>query len=162
MGRGRRIALWLIRPTSSASLRAQAKSRDPSRDITTRRANHPNPVQPLDDISCPGRGAAFTLLRRAGIHTCGRDVMGPGSAEHHAATRRSAPRPGHERTRASARRLSQRAENPRPRTNALVETLQVIFFVRRMDVVVVEPKTHQHGVETERALEIRDDRDRGA
>src|ERR1700738_4366724 len=63
---------------------------------------------------------------------------------------------------ASARRLRQRRKNPRPRTNALVKTLQVIFFVRRMDVVVVEPKTHQHGVETERALEIRDDRDRGA
>jgi hypothetical protein len=46
-----------------------------------------------------------TLLRRAGTHTCGPYVMGPGSAEHHAATRRSAPRPGHERTRASARRM---------------------------------------------------------
>src|SRR5260221_1964223 len=63
---------------------------------------------------------------------------------------------------ASPRRVGQRAENPRPRTNALVETLQVILFVRRMDVVVVEPKTHQHGVETERPLEIRDDRDRDA
>jgi hypothetical protein len=114
------------------------------------------------DASCPGRGAAFTLLRRAGTHTCGRYVMGPGSAEHHAAARRSAPRPGHERTRASARRVGQRAENPRPRTNALVKTLQVVFFVRRMDVVVVETKADQHGVETERALEIRDDRDRGA
>src|SRR5712672_2666951 len=60
------------------------------------------------------------------------------------------------------RRVGQRRKYPRPRTNALVKTLQVIFFVRRMDVVVVEPKTHQHRIETERALEIRDDRDRGA
>jgi hypothetical protein len=124
-----------------------------------------------DGISCPGRGAAFSRRCEASSgHAAplSRDpylrslCLGPGSAEHHAATRRIAPRPGHELTRASARRLRQRAENPRPRANALVETLQVVFFVRRMDVVVVEPKTHQHGVETERALEIRDDRDRGA
>src|ERR1700687_5794994 len=66
------------------------------------------------------------------------------------------------RYRSSARRVSQRSENSRPRTNALVEALQVVFFVRRMDVVVVQTTTHQHRVETERALEIRHDRDRGA
>jgi hypothetical protein len=60
------------------------------------------------------------------------------------------------------RRLRQRGENPRPRTNTLVETLEVVFFVRRMDVVVVEPKTDQHGIEAERALEIGNDRDRCA
>src|SRR5712671_4092160 len=60
------------------------------------------------------------------------------------------------------RRVGQRSQNSRPRTNALVEALQVVFFVRRMDVVVVQTEAHQHRVETERALEIRHDRDRGA
>jgi len=41
-----------------------------------------------------------------------------------------------------------------------VKTLQVVLLVRRMDVVVVEAEAHQHGIEAERALEIRDDRDR--
>ena len=59
-------------------------------------------------------------------------------------------------------RVRERGENSRPRTNALVEALQVVFFVRRMDVVVVQAEADQHGIETERALEIRHDRDRCA
>src|ERR1700676_3706542 len=62
----------------------------------------------------------------------------------------------------SLRRVREGAENSRPRADALVETLQVVFFVRRMDVVVVQAKAHQHRVEPERALEVGDDRDRCA
>src|SRR5258708_3218650 len=60
------------------------------------------------------------------------------------------------------RRLGERSQNSRPRTDALVKALQVVFFVRRVDVVVVQSKTHQHGIEPKRALEIRNDRDRCA
>src|SRR5882724_10449673 len=60
------------------------------------------------------------------------------------------------------RRVRQRCENSRPRTNALVKTPEIVFFVRRMDVVVFQTETDEHGIETEGALEIRDDRDRRA
>src|SRR6476620_4711188 len=62
----------------------------------------------------------------------------------------------------SARRLRERAQDSRPGADALVEALQVVLLVRRMDVVVVEAEADQEAVEAERALEIRDDRDRGA
>src|SRR6476660_1441132 len=62
----------------------------------------------------------------------------------------------------SLRLIRERAQNPRPGADALVETLEVILLVRRMDVVVVEAEADQEAVEAERALEIRDDRDRGA
>src|SRR5215213_11869899 len=68
----------------------------------------------------------------------------------------------HPTATASPLRLGERAEDPRPGADALVKTFQVILLVRRMDVVVVEPKPYQHGVEAEGALEIGDDRDRGA
>ena len=38
-----------IAPCGPASSRAQAKSFDPHRDKTTRRANHPKPVQPVSE-----------------------------------------------------------------------------------------------------------------
>src|SRR4051812_39393298 len=59
-------------------------------------------------------------------------------------------------------RFRERSQNPRPGADALVEALEVILLVRRMDVVVVETEADQQAVEAERALEIRDDRDRGA
>src|SRR6476619_2217682 len=62
----------------------------------------------------------------------------------------------------SARHLGERRQNPRPRADAFVKAFEVVFLVRRMDVIVVEAKADQHGVEAERALEIGDDRDRGA
>ena len=62
--------------------------------------------------------------------------------------------------RLSLRRLREGRENSRPGADALVEALQVVFLVRRMDVVVVEAEADQHGVEAERALEIGHDRDR--
>src|SRR6266540_1279119 len=58
-------------------------------------------------------------------------------------------------------RLRERAQDPRPGADALVIALEIVLLVRRMDVVVVEAEADQHGVEAERALEIRDDRDRG-
>src|SRR3954464_3532361 len=60
------------------------------------------------------------------------------------------------------RRFRERRKNPRPGADALVEALEVVLLVRRMDVVVVEAEADQHGVEAERALEIRHDRDRAA
>src|SRR6476660_7257575 len=62
----------------------------------------------------------------------------------------------------SLRLIRERAQNPRPGADALVETLEVILLVRRLDVVVVETEADEEAVEAERALEIRDDRDRGA
>src|SRR5258707_8110092 len=38
----------------------------------------------------------------------------------------------------SPRRVRECAENPRPRADAFVKTPQVVFFVRRVNVVVVE------------------------
>src|SRR5882757_5479566 len=64
--------------------------------------------------------------------------------------------------RAPLLRLRERAQNPRPGADALVEALEVVLLVRRMDVVVVEAEANQQAVEAERLLEIRDDRDRGA
>src|SRR6267378_7219337 len=61
-----------------------------------------------------------------------------------------------------ARRVGQGRKNPRPRTNALLKTLQVVFFVRGMDIVVVQTEADQHRIETEGALEVGDDRDRCA
>src|SRR6478752_10855339 len=60
------------------------------------------------------------------------------------------------------RRLRERSQNPCPGADALVKTLEVVLLVRRMDVVVVETEANEKAVEAERALEIRDDRDRGA
>src|ERR1700675_2275089 len=62
----------------------------------------------------------------------------------------------------SARRLRERGEYPRPRADALVKTLAVVFFARRMSLVVVERQSHQQGIDPERALEIGDDRSRAA
>src|SRR4051795_6084600 len=59
-------------------------------------------------------------------------------------------------------RLRERAQNSRPGADALVEALEVVLLVRRMDVVVVEAEANRQAVEAERLLEIRDDRDRGA
>src|ERR1700732_1116603 len=59
------------------------------------------------------------------------------------------------------RQFRKLCKNPRPGADALVKALEVVLLVRRMDVVVVETKAHQHGIEAERAFEIRDDRDRG-
>src|SRR6185369_16684242 len=59
-------------------------------------------------------------------------------------------------------RLRERAQDPRPGADALVEALEVVLLVRRMNVVVVETEADQQAVEAERTLEIRDDRDRGA
>src|SRR6185503_20126659 len=59
-------------------------------------------------------------------------------------------------------RLRERSQNPRPGADALVEALEVVLLVRRMDVVVVETEADQQTVEAEGLLEIRDDRDRGA
>src|ERR1700761_2980465 len=56
----------------------------------------------------------------------------------------------------------QRGENSRPGANAFVEAPEVVFFVRRVNIVVVERKAYEQGVEAERTLEIRDDRYRGA
>jgi hypothetical protein len=61
-------------------------------------------------LSCPGRGAAFSRRCEASSgHAApqSRDpdvaAMGPGSAVHHAALRRAAPRPGHESPSADPR-----------------------------------------------------------
>src|SRR3954470_22317338 len=61
-----------------------------------------------------------------------------------------------------SRRLRQRREDARPGADALVEAFQVVLFVRRMDVVVVEAKADQQAVEAECSLEVGNDRDRCA
>ena len=58
--------------------------------------------------------------------------------------------------------LAQRGENPRPGARAFVERAALVFFVRRMDRVVVEAETHHQAVHAEFALEGADDRDRAA
>src|ERR1700758_661973 len=60
------------------------------------------------------------------------------------------------------RQLGERGKNARPGADALVEALQVVLLVRRMDVVVFEPEADQERLEPQRLLEIGDDRDRGA
>src|SRR5579872_5730106 len=49
--------------------------------------------------------------------------------------------------------LCERGENACPRANPLVKAPQVVFLVRRMDIVVVECKAHQKRVQTEHPLE---------
>jgi hypothetical protein len=49
-----------------------------------------------------------------------------------------------------------------PGADALVIARQVVLFVRRMDVVVVETEADQQAIKTERVLEIGDDRNRAA
>src|SRR5277367_3818421 len=60
------------------------------------------------------------------------------------------------------RQFGEFSEDARPGADALVEALQVVLLVWRMDVVVVETEADQQRVETERLLEVGDDRDRGA
>src|SRR5712691_5764960 len=56
----------------------------------------------------------------------------------------------------------QRRQNPCPAARALVEAGEVVFFVGRMDAVVVETEPDQQGIHAEQALEVGADRDRGA
>src|SRR5579859_3608227 len=58
--------------------------------------------------------------------------------------------------------LRERSENSRPGANTLVEAPEIVLLVRRMNVVIVERKADQKRVQTQRTLEVRDDRDRGA
>src|ERR1700761_1106980 len=60
------------------------------------------------------------------------------------------------------RQLRKLRQNPRPGADALVEALEVVLLVRRMDVVVVEAEADQQRVQSQRLLEVGDDRDRGA
>src|SRR5918993_1426659 len=55
-----------------------------------------------------------------------------------------------------------RVEDAGPAPRPLVEALEVVFLVRRMDAVVVEAEADEKRVEAERALEVADDGDRAA
>src|SRR5690606_28984627 len=48
--------------------------------------------------------------------------------------------------------LRQRGKDARPRADALVQTVEVVLLMRRMDIVVVQPEADQHAVEPERTL----------
>src|SRR3954447_24336674 len=56
--------------------------------------------------------------------------------------------------------LRQSRKDACPGARALVEALQIVFLVRRVDAVVVETEADEERVETERALEVTADRDR--
>src|SRR5690348_12364081 len=60
------------------------------------------------------------------------------------------------------RQFGELGQDARPGADALVEALEVVFLVRRMDVVVVEAEADHQRVDTERPLEVGDHGDRGA
>src|SRR5689334_6210907 len=53
-------------------------------------------------------------------------------------------------------------DHPDPAPDALVEALEIVFLVGRVDGVVVERKADHQAVHPEHLLEIADDRDRAA
>ena len=53
-----------------------------------------------------------------------------------------------------------RGEDPRPAPCSLFEAADVVFLVRGMDAIVVEPETDQQAVHAEGVAERRHDRDR--
>src|SRR5216684_6658756 len=119
----------------------------------SRAASHAAASHPPIPISRRYAGSG-TRARRA-------PISGPRATAHGFARRP----PGERERRAltiSPRQFRKCRENPRPGADALVVALEVVFLVRRMDVVVVEPEADQERVEPKRLPEIGDDRDRRA
>src|SRR6202035_374702 len=54
------------------------------------------------------------------------------------------------------RQLRQCPEDARPGADALMEALEVVFLVRRVDIVVVETESNEQRIEAEGLLEIGD------
>src|SRR5262245_24509499 len=58
--------------------------------------------------------------------------------------------------------MRERRKDAGPAADAFVKRGQIVFLVRRMDAVVVEPEADQQRIHAEHALELGDDGNRGA